>query len=189
MNLVPMLKHEIKEIGLVSLYFFFCFSVFLTLKKLLLADYQIEVSVLSTAAISALIAAKIVIILDKTHAGRRFDASYAPGLAALYKTLIYILVTFIVLYLEKLFHAYRETGTLAQAISYVWEHKDRNLILAKVLCVGLAFFAYHLYAGLDRRLGKGTLRRLVTASPGETPAPDKGIRRRNSVSKNNDKRG
>jgi hypothetical protein len=174
MNLAPMLKHEIKEIGLVSLYFFFCFSVFLTLKKLLLADYQIEVSVLSTAAISALIAAKIVIVLDKIHAGRRFDASYSLGLAALYKTLIYILVTFIVLYLEKLFHAYRETGTLTQAISYVWEHKDRNLIFAKVLCVGLAFFAYHLYAGLDRRLGEGTLRRLVMASPGETPTPDKG---------------
>ena len=103
MNLTPMFKHEIKEIGLVSLYFFFCFSVFLTLKKLLLADYQIEVSVLSTAVISALIAAKIVIVLDKIHAGRRFDASYSLGLAALYKTLMYILVTFIVLYLEKLF--------------------------------------------------------------------------------------
>jgi hypothetical protein len=174
MKLLSVLKHEIKEVGLVTLYFFLCFGVMLTLKKLFLADYQIEVPVLSVAALSALIAAKIVIILDKTHAGRRFDASYSLGLAALYKTLIYILVTFIVLYLEKLFHAYRETGTLTQAISYVWEHKDHNLIFAKVLCVGLAFFAYHLYAGLDRRLGEGTLRRLVTASPGETPIPDKG---------------
>jgi hypothetical protein len=172
-----MLKHEIKEIGLVSLYFFFCFGVMLTLKKLFLADYQIEVSVLSKAVISALIAAKIVIILDKTHAGRRFDASFPLGLAALYKTLIYILATFIVLFLEKLFHAYRESGMLMQAISYVWEHRDRNLIFAKVLCVGLAFFAYHLYAGLDRRLGEGTLGRLVTERPNlpeQTPNPDKG---------------
>ncbi|MGH7479910.1 MAG: hypothetical protein ACREJ8_10045, partial [Candidatus Methylomirabilales bacterium] len=40
-------------------------------------------------------------------------------------------------------------------------HRDRNVILAKVICVGLAFAGYHLYAGLDRRLGEGTLRRLV----------------------------
>jgi hypothetical protein len=63
-----------------------------------------------------------------------------------------------------------------QAISDVWEHKDRNLIFTKVLCVGLAFFAYHLYAGLDRRLGEGTLCRLVTERPNlpeQTPSPDK----------------
>jgi hypothetical protein len=40
-------------------------------------------------------------------------------------------------------------------------HRDRNVILAKVICIGLAFAGYHLYAGLDRRLGEGTLRRLV----------------------------
>jgi hypothetical protein len=165
MKLLTMLKHEIKEIGLVSLYFFFCFGVILTLKKLFLADYRIEVHILSTAAISALIAAKIVIVLDKTHTGRRFDASYSLGLAALYKTLIYILATFIVLFLEKLFHAYRESGMLTQAISGVWEHRDWNILFAKVLCAGLAFFAYHLCAGLDRHLGEGTLRRLVTAPP------------------------
>jgi len=173
MRLVSVLKHEIRAIGLVSLYFFFCFGVILALRKLFLADYQIEVSVLSTAAIGALVAAKIAIILDKTHAGRRFDARYCVGLAALCKTLIYILAAFVVLYLEKLFHAYRETGALAQAVSYVWAHKDRNIIFAKLLCVGLAFFAYHLYAGLDRRLGEGTLRRLVTAKPAEAPGPDK----------------
>jgi len=177
MKLLAVLKHEIKEIGWVSLYFFFCFSVMLTLKKLFLADYLIEVHVLSTAALSALVAAKIVIILDKTHAGRRFDASHALGLTALYKTLVYILATFIVLFLEKLFHAYRESGMITQAILDVWEHRDRNIIFAKVLCVGLAFFAYHLYTGLDRRLGEGTLRRLITARPKvpkESPNPDKG---------------
>jgi hypothetical protein len=165
MKLLSALRHEIKEVGLVTLYFFFCFSVVLTLKKLLLATYQIEVQALSTAAISALIAAKIVIVLDKTRAGTRFDASLPLGLAAFYKTLVYILATFVVLFLEKLFHAYRETGLLGQAVVDVWEHRDRNVMLAKVLCIGLAFLAYHLYAGLDRRLGEGTLRRLVTGRP------------------------
>lgn len=173
MKLLIVLKDEIKEIGWVSLYFFFCFGFLLTLKKLMLADYQVEVNALSTAALSALIAAKIVIVLDNTPAGKRFDGSLPLGLAALYKTLIYILATFLVLYLEKLFHAYRETDMLTKAVSEVWAHRNRNLIFAKVLCVGLTFFAYHLYAGLDRRLGEGTLRRLVIEPPDRQNSSEK----------------
>ncbi len=165
MALLSVLKNELKEVGLVSLYFFFCFVVLLTLKKLLLADYQVEVHAVSVAAISALIAAKIVIVRDATHAGSRFDASFPLGPAALYKTLVYILATFVVLFLEKLIEAYWEIGTLGQAVLDVWEHRNRNIMLAKALCVGLTFFVYHLYAGLDRRLGEGTLRRLVTEDP------------------------
>lgn len=165
MKLLSVLKHEIKEVGLVSLYFFCCFIVILTIKKLLLADYQVEVSALSTAAISALIAAKIVIVLDGTHTGTRFDARYPLGLAALYKTLIYVLATFVVLALEKLFRAYHESGMFGQAVVDAWKQHDNNLMLAKLLCIGLTFLAYHLFAGLDRKLGAGTLRRLVTSRP------------------------
>ncbi len=165
MNIITTLKKEIKKIAWVTLYFFLCFSFLLTLKKLMLADYQVEVDAVSTAAISALIAAKIVIILDETPAGKHFDNRLPLVFAALYKTLAYILVTFIVLYLEKLFHAYRESDALSEAISEVWANRNRNIIFAKTLCVGLAFYAYHLYAGLDRRLGKGTLRRLASERP------------------------
>ena len=161
MSLPSRLKHEVKQVGLVTLYFFFCFSVVLTLKKLLLASYDIQVYALSSAVVGALVAAKIVVVLDATRAGTRFDASLPLGLAVLYKTLVYGLATFVVLFLERLFHAYRESGTLGQALMDVWAHRDRNVILAKVMCISLAFAAYHLYAGLDRRLGEGTLRRLV----------------------------
>lgn len=165
MKPLSVLKHELKEVGLVFLYFFFCLGVVLTLKKLFLAEYQIEVRALSTAAIGAFIIAKVVIVLDKTHAGIRFDESLPLGLSALYKTLIYVLATALVLFLEKVFHAYRETDLLGQAVIQVWEHRDRNIILGKVLCIGLAFLGYHLFTGIDRRLGKGTLRRLVMARP------------------------
>ncbi|MGR8932975.1 MAG: hypothetical protein ACU837_01130 [Gammaproteobacteria bacterium] len=164
MKLMSAVKREVEEVALVALYFFFCFGVILTLKKLLLADYHVAVQALSTAAISALIVAKIVIILDKTHAGTRFDANFSVAVAALYKTLIYVLVTFLVLFLEKLFHVYREDAAFVAAVIDIWTHRDRNLMFAKVLCIGLTFLAYHLYAGLDRRLGKGTLFRLVIST-------------------------
>jgi len=165
MKLPPRLKHELVEVGLVSLYFFCCFSVILTLKKLLLADYHVEVQALSSAAISALIAAKIVIILDKTHAGTRLEANHSLLVAASYKTAVYILATFLLLMAEKVFEAYEESDGLGQALADIWAHRDRNLILAKVLCVGLSFFAYHLYAGIDRQLGESKLRRMVLWHP------------------------
>src|SRR5215207_7410660 len=127
-------KQEAKEIGLVTLYFLFCFSVVLVLKKLFLASYDIEVFVLSTVVVSALIAGKIVVVLDKTRADTRFDATHQLGVAALYTTLVYTVVTFVVLFLEKVFHAYRESGLLGEAALEVWEHRNRNPILAKVLC-------------------------------------------------------
>jgi len=171
MNLLAKLKHEAKEVGLVTLYFFFCFGVMLTIKQLLLADYRIEVQVVSTAAISALIIAKIVIILDHTPAGNRFDTRHPLWLAVLYKTVVYLALAFIVFFLEKLFHAYRETGLLNLAISEVWEHRNRNLILMKLLSVGLTFLGYHFYAGLDRSLGEGTLRRMVFERPESAQQP------------------
>ncbi|MFZ2312044.1 MAG: hypothetical protein WAV82_05455 [Methylobacter sp.] len=171
MSLLAKLKHEVKEVGLVTLYFFFCFGVMLTMKQLLLADYRIEVQVVSTAAISALIIAKIVIILDHTSAGNRFDTSRPLWWIVLYKTLVYLGVAFIVFTLEKLFHTYRETGLLNQAVSEVWEHRNRNLMLMKLLCVGLTFLGYHFYARLDHRLGEGALRRMVFERPESAQQP------------------
>jgi len=165
MSLLSKIKHEAKEVGLVTLYFFFCFGVMLTLKKLLLAGYQVDVQIVSTAAISALIIAKIVIILDHTTAGNRFDSRQPLWMGVIYKTLVYLGIAFIVFYLEKLFQAYRQTGLFNQAVSEVWERKDWNLMLMKLLCVGVTFLAYHLYAGLDRRLGEGVLRRKIFERP------------------------
>lgn len=168
MNLFSKLKHEAKEVGLVTSYFFFCFGVMMTMKQLLLADYRIEVQVLSTAAISALIIAKIVAILDHTSVGKRFDTCHPLWLAVLYKTMVYLVLAFIVFFLEKLFHAYHEMGLLNLAMSEVWEHRNRNLILMKLLSVGLTFLGYHFYAGLDRRLGEGALRRMIFERPEST---------------------
>jgi hypothetical protein len=145
----------------VTLYFLSCFGIILTLKKLFLADFQIKFYALSVVIVSALIAAKVVVTLDHTRAGTRFDNSRPLILAASYKTLVYGAVAFGVLLAEKLFHAYRASGSVDGALGEVWAQRDRNVILAKIICVGLTFAGYHLYTGIDRRLGEGTLRRML----------------------------
>jgi hypothetical protein len=161
------LKHEIRQIGLVTLYFLFCFGVVAILKKLMLAAYAIEVPALFTAVVFALVVGKVVVIMDKTRAGTRFDARLPLGVVVLYKTAIYALATVVVLAAEKVFHAYRATGSFGGGLAEAWAHRSRNEILAKVICIGLAFAAYHLFIGIDRRLGEGTLWRLVMSRRGD----------------------
>jgi hypothetical protein len=161
MTLLTKVKHELKEVGLVTAYFLFCFGIVLTLKKLFLAEHQIEFYAVSVVVIGALVAAKVVLILDHTRLGTSFAAGQRPGLAALYKTLIYLIVTILLLGGEKVFHAYRESGALGSALVEAWEQRDRNVIFAKAICVGVAFAGYHLFVATDGRLGEGTLWRAI----------------------------
>jgi hypothetical protein len=161
MSLLSTVKHELKEVGLVTLYFLFCFGTILTLKKLFLAEYQIQTYAISVVLVSALVAGKVVVILDHTRLGTRFAASQPPALAAIYKTLIYGAAAFALIGAEGIFHAYRETGALGSAISEVWANRDRNVIFAKAICVAIAFAVYHLFVATDDRLGKGALWRAI----------------------------
>ena len=131
----------------------------------MLATYHIEFYALSSTAVGALVVGKGVVVLDKTRAGTRFDRTHSIGAAALYKTMMYSLCTALVLVSEKMFHAYREDNTLNEPLINVWTHQDRHIILAKVLCIGLAFMGYHLYAGIDRRLSEGTLKAMIFNRP------------------------
>jgi hypothetical protein len=155
------LIHEVKQVGLVTLYFLVCFALVLTLKKLFLAQYAVEFYGVSAAVVGALVVGKVVVLLGHTRLGNRFDRGHALWLSAFYKTVVYTAVTFLVVVAEKVFHAWRESGNLGESLTHVWQHRDRNVMLATVVCIGLAFAGYNLYSAIDGRLGEGTLRKLL----------------------------
>ena len=159
--MIAWLKREAVEVGLVMLYFLGCFLLAAVLMNLALAQRQLEFRGFTEAVIIALVLAKVVVVMDKTRAGTRFDARVPVAAAAAYKSLLYFAATFGVLLAEKIFHAYREHATFGSAIDAVWTNRSRDVILIKSLCIGLALVGYHLYAGVDRRLGKGTLWRMM----------------------------
>jgi hypothetical protein len=161
------LLEEVKHVGLVTLYFLACFTLVLTLKKLFLAEYAVKFYGVSAAIVAALVVGKVVVVLDHTRVGNRFDWSHAPWVGALYKTLVYSAMTFLVVGAEKVFHAWRESGQIGESLRHVWEHRDRNVMLATVLCIGLAFAGYNVYSALDRRLGEGTLRQVLMRGKSE----------------------
>jgi len=159
--MIAWLKREMVEVGLVTLYFLGCFLLAVALMRLVLAQHQIEFRGLTEAVIIALVLAKVVVVMGKTRAGTRFDARVPVAIASAYKSLLYFGATFLVLLGEKVFHAYREHGALGTAVVAVWTNRSRDVILVKSLCIGLALIGYHLYAGVDHRLGKGILWRVM----------------------------
>ena len=163
------LVREFKQVGLVTLYFLICFALVLTLKKLFLAQYDLEFYGISAAIVGALVVGKVVVLLDHTRIGNRFDEGKALWISVAYKTAVYTAVTFLVLVAEKTFHAYRESGHFAGSFEHVWQHRDRSVMLATVLCIGLAFAGYNLYSAIDRRLGAGTLRATLASSSSNRP--------------------
>jgi hypothetical protein len=162
MTVSERIRRELREIGLVTLYFLSCFLIFLSLKKLLLEQYHLEVTIFQTAVIGALVVAKVVVLLDKTSFGGRFRS--ASLLAhVVWRSLSYTTVVFAVTLGERLFDLYRQSGALPVALSRLWEGKDFHHFLAMNVCVGLSFLIYNCFAEIDRHLGEGGLRKLFLA--------------------------
>ncbi len=151
------LRHEIKSAAFAMLYFLFCFLFVMVLKKLFLAQYDIAFYGLSAAFFGAAVVGKVVVVLDKTGTGTRFDSSHPPAVSVFYKTLVYSLVVLLVIASEKIFHAYRESHALGSAVAEVWHGRERSYILATMLCIGLAFAAYNLFSTINRGLANRKL--------------------------------
>jgi hypothetical protein len=150
---------ELREIGLVTLFFLVCFTIFLSLKKLLLSEYHVPFDMLHVAVIGALIVAKVVVLLEKSSFGNRFRSGVL-FVHVLWRSLAYTAVVFVVSLAEHLFDLYRETGALPAAASELWADKDFHHFLAMNLAVGISFLVYNSFSEIDGRLGEGGLRKL-----------------------------
>jgi len=163
------IRRELREIGLVTLYFLGFFLFFLTLKKLILEEYDVETTVLGTALIGALVVAKVVILLGKTSLGGGF-ARHPLFVRVLWRSLLYTAAVFAVTLAERIFDLYRETGTLSEALSEAWAGRDADHFLAMNLAVGVSLLVYNVFSAVDAQLGEGGLHRLFLARPGGGPA-------------------
>lgn len=167
------LRHEVRQIGLVTLYFLACFGIFLTLKKLLLEQYHVTVYVFHAAVIGALVVAKVVVLLEKTSFGSRFqDGSLIAHV--IWRSLAYAAVVLAVTFAEHLFEAYREKGGLDRALSGLWASRDFYHFLAMNLCIALSFLLYNTFSEMDRRLGEGAVRRMFFSPVTAGASPDPG---------------
>jgi hypothetical protein len=165
MTLSERIRVEAREIGIVTSYFLICFLFFLTLKKLLLEEYDVRVSVVGTALIGALVMAKVVILLDKTPLGNAFGSRLWSR--TLWRSLLYAAIAFLVTAAERLFDAYRQPDGLSSALHELWAERDVHHFLAMNLAVTVSLLVYNAFIEIEQEMGKGSLRRLFFRRRGE----------------------
>ena len=158
------LKHELKKISSLSLFFFIGYGYTLILMKLFLKEFSVDVSIFAKVVIYALVSAKSVAIMDMTPWMNRFVES-PRYLQVLYKTAVYTFAVFVLSLIENLFHAYHETKALIPALTLFLETRSFDRFLAILLCVSAVFLIHNIFQELDQYLGKGNLSKFFFKPP------------------------
>jgi hypothetical protein len=159
MTLAERAKNEIRELGLIALCFAGWFLALMTLKRLVLAEYQIQAGGLAFALIGALVVAKVVAILEHVSLGvwlRRLPAVVDVAVG----TLLYTGGVALVLWLEKAFDLRHEAGGFGAAFASAFAHRDANHVWAAAIGVGLGLLGFDAFSLVRKHLGEGGLRRL-----------------------------
>lgn len=157
---------EIKEVGLITLYFASWFLVLMLLKRLVLAQFDIQFSGLSVALISALVVAKVVAILEKVPLAR-WIAHRPAAIDVSARTLLYTLGVFLAMLAEKAFESRHEAGGFVAALANVFQHRDIHHVWAGAIGVAGALLVFNVLSIVRRKLGEGELSRLLFAKPFE----------------------
>ena len=173
MNVTQKIIHEIKTVTAVTIYFCCWLGILLLIKHLLLAEYKIVFVDYSIALIGALVLAKVVLVLECAPLGAWVQARPA-WVDVLLRTVLYAFGVFVVLLLEKTFHAHDHYGSFGAALEAVIQHADMNHVWLNTLCLSGALLSYNILSVLRRSLGKGALVKILLnplpADPAEKSA-------------------
>jgi len=120
------LKHEVRELIPVTVFFFVTFQLLALTQALMLEQFGIRVSTFLTATVMALVVAKVVLIADHFPLVNRFPDK-PLSYNVVWKTAIYLIASLGVRYVEHLIHFWRQTGNFAEANrrlcdEIVWPH-------------------------------------------------------------------
>lgn len=168
MSIQQKLKQELKAVILVTLFFAAWLGVFMALKVLILAEYEIQFGGVSKVLIGALILAKVVLILEHVSLGAWLRSQ--PVLVdVLLRTLLYMMGTLVVILLEKAFESRHEQGGFGPALMNVFQHRDMPHVWANTICVTGALLFYNLLSALNHHLGSGGLARVFLTNRKDAP--------------------
>ena len=158
----------------VFIFFLIAFLLLLSIIKLVLENFSVDVVALPKAIVGALFAAKAVLILDETPFARHLDR-YRRIVAVVAKTLLYGTITLLLGYLERYIEALHRTHHLEAAAQYVAQQASIYKLLAWALGITVIFAMYFALAEISDYLGKGKLREIFFESP-KTATPGSGTR-------------
>lgn len=147
---------ELKELGGATLYFATWMGALVLLKKLILAEYSVAFTGLSSALVGALILAKVVLILERVRFGN-WVGRHAVWVDVLMRTLLYSFGVFVVVVLEKSFEGRHEHGGFLESMSALFVESNLAHVLANTLCITGALLSFNVILVVRAHLGPGNL--------------------------------
>lgn len=123
---LQVVKHELRQAVFPTIFFFVVFVLMIFTKALVLDSYNIHWVNSGSAALSAMIVAKAILIIDMTSAGRMFrDTRLVYHI--LWRTVIYSLLVSAFRYVEELIPLWSEYGSFGEASQHMlieisWQH-------------------------------------------------------------------
>jgi hypothetical protein len=151
--------HEGQEFVGIALYLAFFFCAVVAYSSILLNEFHVSYFKYGTAIINALIIAKVILIGEYAHLGRRHESK--PLLqSALYKAVMFTILVFVFHIVEELIKALVHKQPLVAALHAIRldELVSRSIV---VFCTFVPLFAFR---ELARVLGEEEFRRLFFAS-------------------------
>jgi len=154
-----------RELAPKVLFFFGAFMFLFLLFKLFVAQYSIEFSAFTRAAVAALVLGKLIPILDWAQSGYRFE-THRRIVVIVGKTLVYALAVIVFWIGERLLEAFRKQGSMSAAVDFMIANTNVQRFFGLVLLISLVVGTYLTMQEIDRAMGEGSLSRLLFERPG-----------------------
>ena len=155
----------VREMVPVVLFFFIAFMLISLMFKLFVSQYEIEFSAFAKAAVAALIIGKVIAPMDLAESRYAADRSHRRIVVVAAKTVLYALVVIVLGIGEKIFRAYREAGSLGEAVSNLIANANVDRFLSLVLLISVVVFVYLVVQEIEQAMGEGALFRLLLKKP------------------------
>jgi hypothetical protein len=159
MSLPARLKHELKAVGMATLFFGAWISALILLKTLVLDEYQIGFSGWSRALVGALILAKVVLVLEHVSLGA-WVRSRPAWVDMVLRTALYSLGVAAVTLIEHGLKGRGEHGGVTGALIAAAREAKFPHVLVNTICLSGALLVYNGLSIVRRRLGEGGLSRM-----------------------------
>lgn len=159
------LWHELVSAAPAAAYFFAAFQLVAFTDALLLEDYGIHVPTFMVATVAALIAAKVVLILDLMPLANRFSGQ-PLAVSIAWKTMLFLLVIGLFKYLEHLVPLLHRHRDLAAAHHALVDALQWPRVLALGIWFSVLFSVFAAVRELGRVFGRSALVALFFGKPG-----------------------
>lgn len=143
---------ELKEVLSITLFFFFCFSIFAIMKKAFLAQHQIQFSGFVTVIVSSLVLGKVVVLLDKLAVTKKYD-HMRNSTRILFRSFIYLIGYILFTFLEHAIKALFTDETVGEAVTHNFHNLTSVKGLATFLILFVTFLIFNSFWVLRMELG------------------------------------